>query len=191
MPLNEEAFITRVSLRHSVSPDAVRTILRALRAGGGTMAQFRDRDISGRSFRLSRATRVRLNITVPGSPGSGRCHISPSRFRIDRKFRTRAGAIARSLLGPACVKTRASGECAELFSPFSSFDCDCQCGSFPIQRNRDKSSTRKFDVGVFTQAASTSISRSSRNATSASILGCSTRPAATGSSSATSMSSQS
>jgi hypothetical protein len=24
MPLNEEAFITRVSLRHSVSPDAVR-----------------------------------------------------------------------------------------------------------------------------------------------------------------------
>src|SRR5258708_18295901 len=56
--------------------------------------------------------------------------------------------------GPACVKTRASRECAELFSPFSSFDCDCQCGSFPIQRNRDKSSTRKFDVGVFTQAGS-------------------------------------
>jgi hypothetical protein len=38
-----------------------------------------------------------------------------------------------------------------LFSPFSSFDCDCQYGSFPIQRNRDKISTRKFDVGVFTQ----------------------------------------
>jgi hypothetical protein len=38
---------------------------------------------------------VRLNITVPGSPGSDRCHISPSRFRIDREFRTRAGAIAR------------------------------------------------------------------------------------------------
>jgi hypothetical protein len=50
------------------------------------------------------------------------------------------------------VKTRASRECAELFSPFSSFDCDCQCCSFPIQRNRDKISTRKFDVGVFTQA---------------------------------------
>src|SRR6478736_190277 len=59
-----------------------------------------------------------------------------------------------SELVPACVKTRASRECAELFSPFSSFDCDCQCGSFPIQRNRDKSSTRKFDVGVFTQAGS-------------------------------------
>src|SRR5258708_5694087 len=53
---------------------------------------------------------------------------------------------------PACVKTRASKECAELFSPFSSFDCDCQCCSFPIQRNRDEISTRKFGVGVFTQA---------------------------------------
>jgi hypothetical protein len=59
-----------------------------------------------------------------------------------------------SELGPAYVKTCASRECAELFSPFSSFDCDCQCCSFPIQRNRDKLSTRKFDVGVFTQAGS-------------------------------------
>ena len=32
MPLNEEAFISRVSIRHSVSPDAVRTVLRALRS---------------------------------------------------------------------------------------------------------------------------------------------------------------
>jgi hypothetical protein len=63
-------------------------------------------------------------------------------------------SAAMSLMGPACVKTRASRECAELFSPFSSFDCDCQCCSFPIQRNRDKLSTRKFDVGVFTQAGS-------------------------------------
>jgi hypothetical protein len=61
-----------------------------------------------------------------------------------------------SQMGPACVKTRASRECAELFSPFSSFDCDCQCCSFPIQRNRDKISTRKFDVGVFKQAGSIS-----------------------------------
>ena len=36
MPLNEEGFIARVSIRHSVSADAVRTILRALRSGGGT-----------------------------------------------------------------------------------------------------------------------------------------------------------
>src|SRR5258708_34248796 len=52
----------------------------------------------------------------------------------------------------ACVKTRVRTECAELFSPFSSFNCDGQCCSFPIQRNRDEISTRKFDVGVFTQA---------------------------------------
>jgi hypothetical protein len=38
-----------------------------------------------------------------------------------------------------------------VFSLFSSFDGDCQSGSFVIQRNRDKRSTRKFDVGVFTQ----------------------------------------
>jgi hypothetical protein len=38
-----------------------------------------------------------------------------------------------------------------LFSLFSSFDGDRQGGSFVIERNRDKLSTRKFDVGVFTQ----------------------------------------
>jgi hypothetical protein len=42
----------------------------------------------------------------------------------------------------------------KLFSLFSSFDGDCQSGSFLIQRNRDKLSTRKFDVGVLTQPGS-------------------------------------
>src|SRR5258707_8934684 len=56
--------------------------------------------------------------------------------------------------GPGCVKTCTSRECAELFSLFSSFDGDCQRSSFLIQRNRDKLSTRKFDVGVFTQPGS-------------------------------------
>jgi hypothetical protein len=41
-----------------------------------------------------------------------------------------------------------------LFSLFSSFDGDRQSGSFVIERNRDRLSTRKFDVGVFTQAGS-------------------------------------
>src|SRR5437879_13121193 len=59
-----------------------------------------------------------------------------------------------SELGPGCVKTCTSRECAELFSLFSSFDGDCQSGSFLIQRNRDKLSTRKPDVGVFTQPGS-------------------------------------
>jgi hypothetical protein len=49
MPLNEEGFISRVSIRHSVSPDAVRTILRALRSGGGTMAQFSHAEFGGMS----------------------------------------------------------------------------------------------------------------------------------------------
>src|ERR1700676_284780 len=59
-----------------------------------------------------------------------------------------------SALGPGCVKTPTSNLCTELFSLFSSFDGDCQSCSFLIQRNRDKLSTRKFDVGVFTQAGS-------------------------------------
>src|SRR5437016_224683 len=60
----------------------------------------------------------------------------------------------RFALGPGYVKTCMSRECAELFSLFSSFDGDCQSGSFLIQPNRDKLSTRKFDVGVFTQPGS-------------------------------------
>src|SRR6266702_3751800 len=59
-----------------------------------------------------------------------------------------------SAMGPGCVKRCTSRECAELFSLFSSFDGDCQSGSFLIQRNRDKLSTRKPEVGVFTQSGS-------------------------------------
>src|SRR6266481_3187280 len=63
-------------------------------------------------------------------------------------------ALSFSGFDPGRVKTCASRECAELCSLFSSFDGDCQSGSFVIQRNRDKLSTRKFDVGVFTQPGS-------------------------------------
>jgi hypothetical protein len=49
MPLNEEGLISRISIRHSVSPDAVRTILQALRSGGGRMAQFSHADFGGMS----------------------------------------------------------------------------------------------------------------------------------------------
>ena len=75
-----------------------------------------------------------------------------SGFGTKRPWRFRPMSALR--LG--CVKTCASRERAELFSPFSSFDCDCQCCSFPIQRNRDKRSTRKFAIGVFTQPRSLS-----------------------------------
>jgi hypothetical protein len=53
--------------------------------------------------------------------------------------------------GPGCVKTSTRGECAELFSLSSSFDGAYQSGPFLFQRNRDKRSTQKFEVGVFTQ----------------------------------------
>ena len=49
MPLNEESLVTRVALRHSISQDAVRTILRALRSGGGSMAQFSHPEFGGMS----------------------------------------------------------------------------------------------------------------------------------------------
>jgi len=45
----EEGLIVRLSARHAVSPDAVRTILDALRSGGGTMAQFSHPDFGGMS----------------------------------------------------------------------------------------------------------------------------------------------
>ena len=66
-------------------------------------------------------------------------------------LRQRVGTGPSSGLGPGCVKTCTRRERAELFSLFSSSDGDWQIASFLIQRNRDKLSTRKFDVGVFTQ----------------------------------------
>src|SRR5216684_1063349 len=68
--------------------------------------------------------------------------------------RTSPSSAVTSESHPGCVNTCTRRECAELFSLFSSFDGDCQSGSFLIQRNRDKLSTRKFDVGVFTQPGS-------------------------------------
>jgi hypothetical protein len=47
MPLKKKGSSTRAYIRHSVSPDAVRTILRALRSSG--IAQFRHPDIGGLS----------------------------------------------------------------------------------------------------------------------------------------------
>ena len=66
----------------------------------------------------------------------------------------RNGHAAMSVVGPGCVKTCMSRECTELFSLFPSFDGDCQSYSFLIHRNRDRLSTRKSDVGVFTQPGS-------------------------------------
>src|ERR1700712_4319437 len=48
MAISEDGFISRVSIRHSISESAVRTILQALRSGGG-MAQFSHADFGGMS----------------------------------------------------------------------------------------------------------------------------------------------
>jgi hypothetical protein len=50
---------------------------------------------------------------------------------------------------PLCENAREQRMRRNCFLPFPSFECDCQCCSFPIQRNRDKISARKFDVGLF------------------------------------------
>src|SRR5450631_1298959 len=52
---------------------------------------------------------------------------------------------------PGCVKTRLGEGCAELFSQLPSTERSCQYNRLPYRRNRDGSSTRKLDIGVFTQ----------------------------------------
>src|SRR4030081_81983 len=52
---------------------------------------------------------------------------------------------------PGCVKTRLGEEYAELFSQLPSSERSCQYNRLPHRRNRDGSSTRKLDIGVFTQ----------------------------------------
>ena len=49
---------------------------------------------------------------------------------------------------------RTQVDLADFIARWNGFNCDCQCCSFPIQRNRDEISKREFDVGVFTQAGS-------------------------------------
>jgi O-methyltransferase domain/Dimerisation domain len=53
---------------------------------------------------------------------------------------------------PGCVKTRLSEDCVELFSQLPSSERSCQYNRLPHRRNRDGISTRKLDIGVFTQA---------------------------------------
>jgi hypothetical protein len=57
--------------------------------------------------------------------------------------------------GDAVATSQFESRIDALFALFSSFDGDWQSASFLIQRHRDKLSTRKFDVGVFTQPGPT------------------------------------
>src|SRR5450631_518625 len=56
-----------------------------------------------------------------------------------------------SVFDPGCVKTRLGEECAKLFSQLPSSERGCQYNRLPHRRNRDGSSTRKLDIGVFTR----------------------------------------
>jgi hypothetical protein len=53
----ETALIARLAARHGLSSDAVKTVLRALRSGGGSMAQFSHAEF-GATDRSSRYLRV-------------------------------------------------------------------------------------------------------------------------------------
>ena len=119
--------------------------------------------------------RPRLPRLAPSGRGrsGGRCPFTGQK----RKFRFNG---PRSVDDPGCVKTCTSRECAELFSLFSSFDGDCQSGSFLTQPNRDRLSTRKPDVGVFTQSGPKGevAGYSMTSSASASIVGGMSRPRA-------------
>ena len=59
--------------------------------------------------------------------------------------------VSFSGFDPGCVKTRSSQGCTELFSQLPSSGRSYQCNWFPHRRNRDGNSTRKLNIGVFTQ----------------------------------------
>ncbi|MER9971673.1 hypothetical protein [Mesorhizobium sp. M0060] len=56
--LKETALIARLAARHGLSRDAVETVLRALRSGGGSMAQFSHAEFGGMSQWSSGMTMV-------------------------------------------------------------------------------------------------------------------------------------
>src|SRR5258708_25487222 len=60
-------------------------------------------------------------------------------------------AMSFSGFDPGCVKTCTSQECAELFSLSSSLSSGRKHFWFSNLRNRDRISTRRLNVGVFTQ----------------------------------------
>ena len=56
--LKETALVARLATRHGLSRDAVETVLRALRSGGGSMAQFSHAEFGGMSQWSSGMTMV-------------------------------------------------------------------------------------------------------------------------------------
>jgi hypothetical protein len=68
--------------------------------------------------------------------------------------RTSHFKLVTSVDDPGCVKTCTSQECAELFSLSSSLSSGRKHFWFSNLRNRDGISTRRLNVGVFTQPRS-------------------------------------
>lgn len=50
---SEETLIAQLAVRHSISTDAVKAVLEALKAGGGRMAQFSHKEFGGMARRLA------------------------------------------------------------------------------------------------------------------------------------------
>src|SRR6266446_9982432 len=75
-------------------------------------------------------------------------------MRLRKEIRGGSDGFDRILMsasGPGCVKTRLSQGRAELFSNCLLLTEVASAIGFPQRRNRDGNSTRKFNVGVFTQ----------------------------------------
>src|SRR6478672_4546218 len=88
-------------------------------------------------------------------PASGRHETDMPKYLDDVRCWVNSGkhllALSFSGFDPGCVKTCTSQECAELFSLSSSLSSGRKHFWFSNLRNRDGISTRRLNVGVFTQ----------------------------------------
>ena len=84
MTTSDEELVARLSVRHSVSQDAVRIILQALRAGGGTMAQFSHPDFGG------------MSQWSPGMTMTGEMFNNELKAKLDRICTALAAYLAKS-----------------------------------------------------------------------------------------------
>jgi hypothetical protein len=151
MTFNEEAFISRVAIRHSVSADAIRTILRALRSGGGSMAQFSHPDFGG------------MSQWSPGMTMVGDMFNNSLKSRLDAICTELAAHIADTPLTaragdrqPSDVSYRSSSQASdwwpENFGPPSAVGAqnDLQYAVFPGKRRlaiKDGGSIDVYDTG--------------------------------------------
>jgi hypothetical protein len=117
--VTDEALITRLAIRHSVSADAVRTVLRALRSGGGRMAQFSHADFGGMSQRSPGMTMVGdmfNNELKRSSTQSAQSSLRTSRMRDPARITT-TDAMATSAIARRGAATNGGRPVSELRVP--------------------------------------------------------------------------